>query len=309
MDTDESDRLAALQERWIRLRDAEREERKFNVNEPRIPKGQAGGGKWFTLEVIKGALGWARPPKGSSTGTTTPHTPHSPAGKAGGVLEKVAKEITAAEARGNSRPVSPEEFQHVAGKGKEMLDKMRDNSSPIKGLDERWDKVKVETYREVRQSWGGATINAHTGIPLASNADRYALSVKDEHMDTVSIHETVSSTEFSQAMDQAKEQFRGVLENDSHYLGVFHDDDNHRIDIDPVVVVENLNQVEAIGAYTHAIGGAYHFASGDGFWPPHVVEQGLVGVGRSEDIKLGDRVKWKGPGQWRSYADKVQRGK
>jgi hypothetical protein len=39
-----------------------------------------------------------------------------------------------------------------------------------------------------------------------------------------------------------------------------------------VLVVNNLDDVESVGAYTHAIGGAYHFQSGDGFWPPHIAD-------------------------------------
>lgn len=285
---DITDRVQQLRDRWVAVRDAERDERKFNVNEPRDPFG-----KWTS--------------------------------GAGGVLEKIAREITAVEARGNSRPVSPEEFQKIAGRGKEMIDRMHDNRSPITRLDRRWDKIKRDTYGEVQKSWGGATVDAHTGIPLLSSADRYALSVKPEHLNSVSVSERASEVEFSQAMDQAKEQFREILENQGSHLGIFHDDENHRIDIDPVVVVDTLDEVEAIGAYTHAIGGAYHFKSGDGFWPPHVVEAGqelpfhafamtpgldeLVNAGRSKDIKLGDKVTWKGPGQWRSYADRVQRGK
>jgi hypothetical protein len=53
---------------------------------------------------------------------------------------------------------------------------------------------------------------------------------------------------------------------------VFHDDENHRIDIDPVLVVTNRADVDTIGAATHAIGGAYNFSDGNGYWPPHVAE-------------------------------------
>lgn len=265
-------RLAELRDRWVELRQTEHDERKFNPS-------------------------------------LHPHDPHSGqwmgSGGALGLLEKVApkhRHITPDEARGNSRPVSVDEFNTLADRGKAMLDHMRANSSPTTGLDRNWDALKGSTYGEVRKSWGGATIDAHTGVPLLSTADRYALSVKPEGMATVSIPESASRQEFDRAMEQARTKFRPLLEHQSSYLGVFHDDDNNRIDIDPVVVVNTPDEVEAIGAYTHAIGGAYHFASGDGYFPPHVAEPAPV-----RSIALGDKVHWKGPGQWRSYAESVQR--
>lgn len=209
--------------------------------------------------------------------------------------------ISAKEARGNSRPVSEEEYDRIAASGKGMLAERLQNRAPTKGLDENWDGLKDKAFVEVQQSWGGATINAHTGVPLESTADKYALTIKPKGVKPVSIPETASREEFDVAMDSAKEQFRPLLENGGSHLGVFHDDENHRIDIDPVVVVDTLDEVEAIGAYTHAIGGAYHFKSGDGFWPPHVAEPQ-----RSKSISLGQGVHWQGPGEWRSYADKVQ---
>jgi hypothetical protein len=72
-----------------------------------------------------------------------------------------------------------------------------------------------------------------------------------------------------------------------------------RIDIDPVTVLDTLQEVETIGAWTHAIGGAYGFASGDGFWPPHVP----TGAQMSTE---NEQHHWAGPGQWRSQAVAVQ---
>lgn len=71
-------------------------------------------------------------------------------------------------------------------------------------------------------------------------------------------------------MDEAKTRFADILQRQTHFLGVFHDDDNGRIDIDPVLVVPKSSQVETIGAASHAIGGAYNFRDGLGYWPPHV---------------------------------------
>lgn len=183
-------------------------------------------------------------------------------------------EITADERRGDSRPVSSDEFQRLARAGREQLDRFIANSAPIDGLDDNWDAIKSHAFDEALKSWGGSTIDARTGEPLLDGANRYALTVKDGGVSTVSVPENATRSEFNAAMDAAKEKFRSILERENHFLGVFHDDDLNRIDIDPVTVVDTLGEVHAIGAATRAIGGAYCFADGNGYWPPHVRADG-----------------------------------
>jgi hypothetical protein len=185
----------------------------------------------------------------------------------------VAPPITKAEARDGARPVSAAEFQRLAREGLTQLGTMAAARQPATGLGAHWDTIKSGTYTKVITPWGGATIDPRTGTALPDGADKYALTVKPQGMDKVSVPEGATAAEFGAAMDTARERFRAELEKGSRYLGVFHDDDEGRIDIDPVVVVDSLHEVETIGAYTHAIGGAYHFKSGDGFWPPYVDEQ------------------------------------
>lgn len=179
------------------------------------------------------------------------------------------KVITADQARGDSRPVSAEEFQRLARVGQSQLDQFAKNKSPHTGLDQNWDAIKVESYAEVTKSWGGATIDAHTGKTLPQGENKYAITVKSG-LETVSVSETASKQEFDAAMNQAKSQFSSILQRESHYLGVFHDDDAGRIDIDPVLVVSKSKDVETIGAASHAVGGAYNFRDGLGYWPPHI---------------------------------------
>lgn len=181
--------------------------------------------------------------------------------------------ITADEARGNSRPVSVQEFHALADQGREMLAQMRQDSAPITGLVSNWDALKNQAWSEVQQSWGGVTIDAHSGEVLPQGADKYALTVKPPGMGSISVPEGATEAEFSRAMDRALVEFRTLLEHAGSYLGVFHDDEHHRIDIDPVTVVGTPEEVEKIGSYTHNIGGAFHFKTGDGFFPPHIAEQ------------------------------------
>jgi hypothetical protein len=204
-------------------------------------------------------------------------------------------------ARGNSRPVSHDEFQQLAREGNRWIDQAKQHSAPITGLDgPGWGRVKARAYAEASKSWGGETIDTGTGEPLPQGADLFALSVKPRGMDTVSVPETATAAEFGQAMDQAKDRFRTALERRSFYLGVFHDDEHGRIDIDPVAIVNSNDQVERVGAYTRAIGGAYRFSDGNGYWPPHVPDS--VSTANDDD----DQVHFEGPGQWHAQAVAVQ---
>lgn len=185
--------------------------------------------------------------------------------------EYAAKPITEDEARGNSRPVTLQEFNQLAAEGRARLAAMKANSAPIHGLIDNLDSIKDDAWNATRESWGGTTIDSHTGEALASDADKYAITVKPPGVETVEIGDNASREVFNHAIDHAVSRFKPELQQQDHYLGVFHDDEKGTIDFDPVVVVDNTHDVETIGAYTHATGGAYHFASGDGYWPPHVV--------------------------------------
>ena len=125
----------------------------------------------------------------------------------------------------------------------------------------------------MQQSWGGMTIDARTGEPLPQGADKFATTVKPPGIETMSIPEDATEAQFDKAMDEAFQRFEPLLERAGYHLGIFHDDATHRIDFDPVFVSDTQAQAEAVGAYTHGIGGSYHFASGDGFWPPHIQGQ------------------------------------
>jgi len=216
------------------------------------------------------------------------------------VVDKVTEPIGMEGARGNSRAVSHDEFQRAAAEGRDRLHAIQGAPWNTRGLDADWAGIKARTYAEVRKPWGGATVDPRTGKDLPQGADKYAMSVKPSGLDTTSISEHASAREFGEAMDVAKAKYGNQLAKGGSYLGIFHDDDLGRIDIDPVTVLDSLQEVETIGAWTHAIGGAYGFASGDGFWPPHVPSGAQMST---EDDK---RHHWAGPGQWRSQAVAAQ---
>lgn len=195
--------------------------------------------------------------------------------------------ILASEVAGtNSREVNLPEYLMLAQQGKALLDGMGRTSRPLwydslqyvsveahkqGGPDYRpEERASEDAWQATRQEWGGATIDAHTGRVLPQGADKYALSVKPQGEVSVSIPLTSGKQQFAKAFDYASKKFSPLLTLDNHYLGVFRDEEAGRIDFDPVVVVDTAAEAEAIGTYTHAIGGAYHFQDGKGLYPPHL---------------------------------------
>ncbi len=203
--------------------------------------------------------------------------------------------ITEDEKRGNAQPVSRDEFAQIALDGKNYLDGLRANATPTTGLLDNLDDIKASTYDEILKSWGGATIDSHTGEALASDANKYAVTVKPAGLESVSVGENPTRGEWNKAMDEAVARFGPALEGQTYHLGVFHDDDLKRVDIDPVVVTDTQKQSEQIGAYAHNIGGAYNFADGNGYWPPYVEGTKLaVAKAKGDDVK----THFRGIGEW-----------
>lgn len=183
--------------------------------------------------------------------------------------QQFVEPIHASEARGNSRAVTHAEFQRIAGEGQAYLQHLAASAPGTRGMDRHWDDIKGSAYEASQEPWGGVTVNAHTGRALSTRANAYAVTAKHPGQETVSVPLGASHEEFGAAMDRAREQYP-QLAHKGHHLGVFRDEDEKRIDIDPVVVVRRKEHAEQIGAATRNIGGAYHFRSGNGYFPPHV---------------------------------------
>jgi len=133
-----------------------------------------------------------------------------------------------------------------------------------------WDKIIDHSYKVTREPWGGATIDAHTGQEVRPDADAYALTIRPSGSKPIRVAPDASPADFRKAMEQAKSEYHDIFSQPGSHIGVFHDADTKTVDIDPVLVTSSLDDVHDIGAFTHAVGGAYHFKSGDGYWPPHV---------------------------------------
>ena len=235
------------------------------VDEPRDPNGE-----WTT-------------DGGSATATADEERPEHPD----------YQRITVDEARDDSRRVSVEEYDHLAAEGKEIL---ATNHLAISGVNAIADEDTHTAFQECMKSWGGVTMDVHGGGIYNTDQEKYIMSVKTPGSPgTLSISEKATEEEFARAMDQAQDRFYHDLRYDSTYLGVFHDDDEHRIDFDPVTIFDSQHEVEAVGAYTHAIGGAYDTATGNGVFPPHVGNEERAD---KPNTLLGKLIHFSGLGAW-----------
>jgi hypothetical protein len=187
---------------------------------------------------------------------------------------------------GNSRAVSPEEFQLIAAEGQADLARRDAAGGPPTGLDQNFEDIKATAFAAVQESWGGATYDAHTGAAVTTG---YALTARDPGQASVTLSEAEAADRdtFNAAMDRARETFSDQLTREGAALGVFHNDADGRVEIDPTLVVATRAESDAIGAATYATGGSYSFSDGNGYWPPHVETGG--GGGKSF---AGRRVKY-----------------
>lgn len=206
------------------------------------------------------------------------YNPDQPRGKDGRWVEAHlihASDLSSGDAR-RSREVSPAEFLQHYERGAVKVAALRANTTGAMALEgPRFKQIVDDAYDASREPWGGVTVSSHTGQHVPDKADVYALTMRDPGMPTVSVSPSADREAFEQAMDEARHRYASILERPGSHLGVFHDADLDRIDIDPVLITPSLADVEDIGAYTHAVGGAYHFASGDGYWPPHVKDKNM----------------------------------
>ncbi len=175
-----------------------------------------------------------------------------------------------------SRPVSHDEFQQLASQGHALHKALSSPAyqQPTNGIDDNWDATVKHAYEATRQPWGGATYHPSTGKALEGNEDLYAITARDPGKQTLEVDPNANYQDFHAAMTNARQQFGPELSRHNHHLGVFHDDDVKKIQFDPAYVTPKHSDVETFGAYTRNVGGAYHFKSGDGYWPPHVAEPG-----------------------------------
>ena len=189
----------------------------------------------------------------------------------GEVTPKGYGKITPGEARGDSKRVTPQEFDDLADKARRSTTASWPTSArrpPSMTMRSGLLSARAPTTPPRRSGVGRPSIRRLVGqssarraspskcVPPARSSYRFP---QDADEDT-----------FNAMMDRAKEEYADKLKGSEVYLGVFRDDKNNRIDFDPVTIVDTEEEVDALGAYTHAVGGAYDFSTGNGHFPPHV---------------------------------------
>jgi hypothetical protein len=168
------------------------------------------------------------------------------------------------------RQVSAAEYQQLAGDGRAFVEQRLADSSPhvLDTPEARSAAFKAATAGE----WSGATVDAHTGqaIPADYAGDTYAVTARLKGQGEVVAPVNASEAVFNRAYSRALKTYAPQLNGADGQLGIFWNADTNRIEFDPVYHTQNVHDTEAVGAYAHANGGAYNFATGNAFWIPHV---------------------------------------
>lgn len=173
-----------------------------------------------------------------------------------------------------SRQVTPHEFEQLAQEGKQILaDKTKAASEPTALSDENFAALAHDLYQKVQPEWGGETLDTHTGVAVDPQADAYSVTARPQGAKAISVPIGASEAVFAKALRKAIDTFKPQLSMEGAHLGVFHNVETGKIEIDPAQVLTDQHQVEAVGAASHAAGGAYHFKSGLGYWVPYVGDE------------------------------------
>lgn len=183
-----------------------------------------------------------------------------------------ARDLTAGDGSANSPLVTHAQFQAAAGRGEDTVMSAQANASPPINLMTGPNIDAVNTA--ANSSWGGVTIDSHTGeiVHATDGTDPVSVTMRSSGQQSVVLTTAQASDPGAvmAAMQQAQTQFATQLASQGAALGVFHDDDAHTVQFDPVLVVQGVETARDVGAYTHATGGAYRFSDGNGYWAPHV---------------------------------------
>lgn len=208
------------------------------------------------------------------------------------------------EGLNRSAELTYDQYQRMARRGAKKLRQWRERPTGTEGLDDAWNSLVEDSWQRVQEEWGGATINASTGRHVPDNADAYSVTVRDPGMGTIAIPIGSSREEFVTAMRRARHEYEPVLNSRFGHFGVFRNETTGMIEFDPTLVLQGRSQVDEIGTATHAQGGAYHFASGKGYWIPHVKDEAVPAHMRPpvDPAAVTEQVK----GLWNETGDYVE---
>lgn len=122
--------------------------------------------------------------------------------------------------------------------------------------------MEAYAFDKVQEPWGGVTIDLHTVARIEDGIHAYAVSLRPSGRRVVTIPEDAPFAVFDRAFNAALSRYGA-----SPYMGIWHDNDHHVIEFDPVEIVESKAEVDALAAIYPVSGGAYEFHTGLGYFP------------------------------------------
>ena len=118
--------------------------------------------------------------------------------------------------------------------------------------------AKYNAFDQAQFPWGGATISRSTGEFVPSDYDGYAVT----YGETISLDVRDGFMLFSDAIDRIIRDYPGIP-----FVGIFHDAVKGTIDINASYVFDTKEEVDEYAETHEIVGGAYHFLTGNGYWP------------------------------------------
>lgn len=125
-------------------------------------------------------------------------------------------------------------------------------------------------YQATRKPWGGTTFHWQS-YRFIKKGTGYALSIRPADMELVEVPIGAEYEEFEKAFTHAATTYPSGPGFISHwvkgYIGVFRNEDRGMIEFDPVMIVPSKKDVDMLACLFPVSGGAYEFATGNGYWP------------------------------------------
>jgi hypothetical protein len=172
------------------------------------------------------------------------------------------------------RHVSLDEAAALRARGARIMADAAGAKSSIEPMVSNWNAVVDDLHSAVQPAWGGATFNPRTGARITPAEGRFVSAVGN----TVSLTpaEARDPRKYRAALERFVDANREALQQDRHVIGVFHDEELGRVDIDLAVLTHELEDAEGIQLALQRPGGAYDFDTGNGVYAPVVKHAGAI---------------------------------
>lgn len=197
----------------------------------------------------------------------------SVAGREGTPLLERANEDTGS-GDNKAQRITHEEAQSRLKRGKEILAEKTANATDT--VDLRSEEFVRKMYDATREEWGGGTLDTHTGefVPAGDGApDIYSITNRptagSKGKTPIAIDPAANYATFKKQWLKAVGTWGDRLRWEDAAFGVFNNPEakaGHAIELDPVMMLRNEHDTQAVGQVTQAGGGAFHHPTMNGYW-------------------------------------------